>query len=102
MKKDILILLLFLDAGHLLACLSASQNRLFPLGETSQGLCMVEMRLYRTSFREKKKEAVEMNPAWGGEAYFKIYDQNYNQVYSELLDSIEVFLEHGYDSITNL
>lgn len=72
MKQTLIILFFTLTTNSLFACLSASQNRLFPLGQTSKGLCVVETHLYRTEFR-KDKEVMEMKPAWGGISYFKIY-----------------------------
>jgi hypothetical protein len=75
------------------ACLSASQNRLFPLGLVSNGLCVVEMHLERTHYSEKGKNTIEIKPAWSGIGYFKIYDTNYKEVYSEILDTIGLFVE---------
>lgn len=88
-----------MTTNSLFACLSASQNRLFPLGQTSKGLCVVETHLYRTEFRENDKEVIEMKPAWGGLSYFKIYDKNNKEVYSEIIDTIKLFQQHHYDSI---
>ncbi len=79
--------------------MSASQNRLFPLGQTSKGLCAVEAHLFRTELREKNNEGVEMKPAWHGISYFKIYDKNYKAIFSEILDTIKLFKQQHYDSI---
>jgi hypothetical protein len=99
MRQTLIILILTLTTNSLFACLSASQNRLFPLGQTAKGLCVVETHLYRTEFRERDKEVIEMKPAWGGISYFKIYDKNYKEIYSVTLDTIRLFEEHHYDSI---
>lgn len=99
MRQTLIILILTLTTNSLFACLSASQNRLFPLGQTAKGLCVVETHLYRTEFREKDKEVTEMKPAWGGICYFKIYDKNYNEIYSATIDTIKLFEQHHYDSI---
>jgi len=99
MRQTLIILLFTLTTNNLFACLSASQNRLFPLGQSSKGLCVVENHLYRTEFREKDKEVIEMQPAWGGISYFKIYDKNYKEIYSSILDTIRLFEQHHYDSI---
>src|SRR5690606_15971750 len=96
MRQTLIILFLTLTTNSLFACLSASQNRLFPLGQTAKGLCVVETHLYRTEFREKDKEVIEMKPAWGGISYFKIYDKNYKEVYSEIIDTIKLFQQHNY------
>jgi hypothetical protein len=93
MRQPLILLLLSLTSNSLFACLSASQNRLFPLGQTVKGLCVVETHLYRTEFREKYKKA------WGGISYFKIYDKNYKEIYSSILDTIRLFEQHYYDSI---
>lgn len=97
--RQTLILLFILTTNSLFACLSASQNRLFPLGQTSKGFCVVETHLNRTEFREKDKEVIEMKPAWAGISYFKIYDNNYKEIYSEVIDTIRLFEQHHYDSI---
>jgi hypothetical protein len=98
MKQTLIILILNLTTNSLFACLSASQNRLFPLGQTTKGLCAVETHLYRTEFREDKKGS-EIKTGWGGFSYFKIYDENYKEIYSATLDTIRLFEEHHYDSI---
>lgn len=85
--------------NSLWACLAASQNRLYPLGITKQGLCVVETRLYRTEFRGPGTNEVEMIPSWGGLSYFKIYDSKYNVIYTEILDTIHLFKQQFYDSI---
>ena len=99
MKQTFILLFFTLIANSLLACLSASQNRLFPLGQTSKGLCVVETHLYRTEFRVHGKEVNDVKPAWGGVSYLKIYDQNYTEIYSSILDSITLFEQDHYDSI---
>ncbi len=99
MKQTLIILFFTLTTNSLFACLSASQNRLFPLGQTSKGMCVVETHLHRTEFREIGKEVMEMKPAWGGISYFKIYDTNYKEIYSSILDTIRLFEQHHYDSI---
>ena len=102
MRYILIILSFFLISNNLFACLSASQNRLFPLGETSKGLCVVETHLHRTEFREKAKDVIEMKPAWAGISYFKIYDENYTEIHSEVIDSISLFEQVHYDSIINI
>lgn len=98
--KQILIILLFTLTTHsLFACLSASQSRIFPLGQTSKGLCVVETHLNRTELIEKGKFDPKMETAWVGKSYFKIYDTNYKEIYSSILDTIRLFAEHHYDSI---
>ena len=78
------------------ACLSASQNRLFPLGYCSKGLVVVETHLHRG---ERMTDGVKMHPVWGGVSYLKIYDSNYKVIRSEVLDTIKTFENEDYDSI---
>ncbi len=99
MKQALIVLLFSLTTNSLFACLSASQNRLFPLGQTTKGLCVVETHLYRTEFREKDKKVIDIKPAWRGISYFKIYDKNYKEIYAEIIDTIRLFEQHHYDSI---
>jgi hypothetical protein len=101
MRQTLIILFFTLTVNSLFACLSASQNRLFPLGQTSKGLCVAETHLYRTEFREKDKPVIELKAAWRGISYFKIYDSHYKEIYSEVIDSIKLFKQHDYDSIIN-
>mgnify|MGYP000148795988 CR=1 FL=1 len=101
MQKTITLLLFILTGNSLFACLSASQNRLFPLGKTSEGLCVVETHLNRTEYREKGKETIEIKPAWGGISFFKIYDKNNKEIYSTTIDTITLFEQVHYDSVIN-
>ena len=98
-KPLLTLILLAAQTNGLFACLAASQCRLFPLGQCSKGLVVVETHLYRTESRGKTKELIEMKPAWFGKSYFKIYDKNHKEVYSELIDTIKQFKQHQYDSI---
>jgi hypothetical protein len=45
---------------------------------------------------------MEMKPAWGGVAYFKIYDEDLHEVHTELIDTIQQFKQLYYDSIIKL
>lgn len=100
MRKLLLILIFLIKISSLFACLSASQNRLFPLGQTSKGLCVVETHLFRTEYYDNNKvEFDELKPAWGGISYFKIYNNDYAEVYAEIIDTIWLFEEYRYDSI---
>ena len=99
MRQTLFLLTLLLATNSLLACLSASQNRLFPLGQTTKGLCVVETQLGRSEYREKGKEVSGLIPAWRGISFFKIYDQNYKEIFSTVLDTIGLFKQQHYDSI---
>lgn len=101
MKQTLTTILFTLITNSVFGCLSATQNRIFPLGNTPKGFCVVETHFYRTEFLEPGKPIIEMKPAWGGISYFKIYDKNYKAVYSETIDTIKLFEELHYDSIIN-
>ena len=92
MKKICLIFCCILTTNSLIACLAASQNRIFPLGQTSGGLCAVETQLIRTAFSEKI-------PGWSGVSYFKKYDAHWNEVYSIALDSLGLFPQSDYEQV---
>jgi hypothetical protein len=101
MKQTFILLLFTLTTNSLSACLSASQNRLFPLGLSSKGLLVVETHLQRTEYYDKEKKTEKMEKAWFGKSFFKIYDNNYKEVYSAIIDTIKLFQEYRYDSIIN-
>ena len=93
--KYFYITILLLTSSNLFACLSASQNRLYPLGTTSKGLCVIETHLKRT---ELKSNDLKFIPGWAGLSYFKIYDKNYKAIYTEILDTFKLFNQVYYDS----
>lgn len=100
MRKLFILSISLMITSLSFACLSASQNRLFPLGHTTKGLCVVETHLFRTEYYDNNKvEFDELKPAWGGISFFKIYDNNYTEVYAEIIDKIWLFEEYQYDSI---
>jgi hypothetical protein len=111
MKQTLIILVFILTTKNLFVCSLASQYRLFPLGQTSKGLCVVETHLSRTEFieNENKNDTIndeeiefemELGTRWVGISYFKIYDVNHKEVYTEMLDTI-MFEENNYDSIVD-
>lgn len=99
MKNILIIIASLLITSESIACLFASQNRLFPLGKSDEGLCVVETHLTRSLFDEKENVTIEIKPAWSGLSYFNIYDKDYNLVFSEILDTIQIFEEKHFDSI---
>lgn len=86
--KTIIIFAILLLSNHIFACLGASQNRLFPLGMSKDGLCVLETRLFRT---EDPKSEPKLIPVWGGIAYLKIYNVNHQEVKSEIIDEFKIF-----------
>ncbi len=102
MKYIFILTILILSSNSLYACLSASQNRIYPLGTTKQGLCVVETRLTRTEFRGPGVNEIKMIPSWVGVSYFKIYDAKYKEIRCDILDTIKLFKEQFYDSIIGI
>lgn len=94
------LFLLILTTCDLAACLSASQRRIFPLGQTNQGLCVLEIHMSRSEFQDKPATETEVqrwNAGWNGISYFKIYDRQYNAVQTELIDTLAQFKETDYE-----
>lgn len=80
------------------ACLSASQNRIFPLGISSSNLFVIEFQLYRFELIDKVNEKPKIKTVWGGDCYFKVYDENYKEIHSELIEHLKSFKEENYIS----
>lgn len=98
--RHVLSILFIILANHaVFGCLSASQNRLFPLGVTSAGLCVFETRLTRTEYMDEGNRAYEMNPGWLGVSFYKIYDKNHKEVYAEALDTFKLFGQDQYAKV---
>ncbi len=99
MKQAFIILIIIVASNDLYACLSASQNRIFPLGETAAGLCVFETRLSRTEYIDDGNRVYEMIPGWIGVSFYKIYDKNHNEIYAEVLDTFKLFGEDQYAKV---
>lgn len=102
MRTLLIILICLLTSDYTYACLTASQNRLFPIGICSKGLIVVETHLERTVYVDKKKKIETWGPGWLGKSFLKIYDANYKVVSSVLLDNIKLFEQAAYDRIIGL
>lgn len=98
-KTALILLIILLNTSSTFACLSATQNRMFPIGMTGKGLLVVETHLQRTEYVNVDIRTEKMEPAWRGVAYFKLYDNNFNSLRIELLDTIKLFEQLYYDSI---
>lgn len=83
-------------------CFSASQNRIFPIGENKSGLCVLEVQMSRTEYEIDNSNSRWENMGWFGISYYKIYDSNYNVLYSLEIDTIKLFPQNEYDSIINV
>lgn len=87
---------------HLLACNFAVQNRIFPLGMTSTGIVVVEVRLDRGSPEIEltgNRSTIYDESAWSGRSYLKVYDQNQREISAEIIDSNLNISQLAYDSI---
>jgi len=84
------------------ACLSASQNRLFPLGTFDNEVAFLEIRLERS---ERIKNKVEMIPIWRATTFITTYSES-REITGRILfektnffenDSISIYLRHFYN-----
>ena len=103
LKVKTLIKYIFLFTSVLLsndvnACLSASQNRIFPLGISSSNLFVVEFQLHRSELIDNVNEKSKIEAVWGGDCYFKVYDENYKEIHSELIEHLKSLNEQNYIS----
>lgn len=97
--KKVLVLTIVFISYNSFACLSASQNRLFPIGMTSKGLCVLETRLFRTELSGENKtlyDEVKLIPGWGGITYLKFYNAKREELESQIIDQFPVFDEKFY------
>lgn len=92
MKYTVIIVIYLISVLPSYACLSASQNRIFPIGTCPSGLVVVELQLQRSEYYDKVNKTESMDPGWSGKSFFKIYDDNYKVVHEELIQEIEMFL----------
>lgn len=99
MRHVLTILFIILVNHAVFGCLSASQNRLFPVGVTSAGLCVFETRLTRTEYMDEGNRAYEMIPGWRGVSFYKIYDENHKEIYAEVLDTFKLFGQDQYAKV---
>ncbi len=78
MRFLIFILLFTLTINKSTACLSADQNRMFPIGISPKGLVVVEIHLYRGDSTDGNTE--RLHPMWGGLSYLNTYNKNYKLI----------------------
>lgn len=86
--KKFVILLFFssLFSFHVVACLHASQNRLFPIGLCADGLVVLELHSVRGE-NVMPGSGHELIGEWGARTFLNIYAKNRKLKYSEILDS---------------
>jgi hypothetical protein len=87
MKYLALLLCLVLVQSHAMACLSAHQNRMFPIGVYSQGLVVLEVHLERDDSGGDEGPDTD-NPLWYAQVYCNTY-HHYALQLSDTLGSIE-------------
>ena len=93
MKKHILLIITLVYSLHSLACLSAHQNRIFPIGISSQGLMVLEVHLDRSDDVESEDgRDVIGNPTWYGKVYCNTY-KDYELQHSDTLGILKDFKE---------
>jgi hypothetical protein len=102
MKFCLFLFILTACSYNVFACLSASQNRIFPLGVTNDGLCVVETHMNRTHYRDSTIKADDWEAGWVGFSYFKIYDSNYKVIESKCIDTFRLFKGELHDSLLQL
>ncbi|MFL5729261.1 MAG: hypothetical protein ACJ75J_07215 [Cytophagaceae bacterium] len=86
-----ILILLHFQTG--MACMSAHQDRLFPVGICAEGLVVVEVHMQRYDKPDKEDR---LDPAWHILSYLNLYDKNHKILKSEILDTINV-LESLYN-----
>ncbi|MEN8140667.1 MAG: hypothetical protein ABFR97_05520 [Thermodesulfobacteriota bacterium] len=72
------LLLIYNDA---FCCLAASQNRLFPVGKSSQGFMFLETKLSRFGS--------EIHEKWRGTAYLAVYNKKRESLHKQLIGNVE-------------
>jgi hypothetical protein len=88
--KVFLMLLLVSITNFAFGCLSASQNRVFPIGTIGNKVIVAEFRLSRS-------DGVELSePRWRGVNYIKAYDANMMELSSIIVDSLGFFNDSLY------
>ncbi|MBS1611665.1 MAG: hypothetical protein JST49_02490 [Bacteroidetes bacterium] len=87
MKYMVLLLGMLLLHVQAWACLSAHQNRMFPIGMYSQGLVVLEVHLQRDDSGGEEGADTD-NPTWFAQLYCNTYS-NYALQNSDTLGSIE-------------
>ena len=63
------LLLLLIQSELLSACLSADQNRIFPIGQSSKGWHVLEI--------QQSRNDADFKPIWQCVAYHKIYNEKH-------------------------
>ena len=67
--KYLISFLIVINSIDISACLSASQNRIFPLGVSTEGLLVVEFHLFRSESINKNNNKSKLEVVWGGAFY---------------------------------
>ncbi len=93
MKKNLILLFSIVYFIQASACLSAHQNRIFPIGVSAKGLLVLEVHLDRSDDVESEDgRDVIGNPTWYGKVYCNTY-KNYELQQSDTLGILKDFKE---------
>jgi hypothetical protein len=90
MIRLVLILALISQSSALNACLHADQNRIFPIGQSSKGMHVLELQQAR--FDE------DFKPIWSCIAYHNIYNRKHEIIHSDSI-GMYVFPEFEHNKI---
>ncbi len=93
------ILLFIITANNSSACLSADQNRMFPISISPKGLVVVEIHMHRDQSKDETTE--RLFPVWHGLSYLNMYDKNHKLIESRLIDTLKSFPETTYVNVIN-
>lgn len=89
-----LLSLIVISSMSASACLSAHQNRIFPVGISTKGLLVLEVHLNRGDNAESEDGTDELGePIWYGKVYCNLYKE-YQLQQSDTLGILKDFKEH--------
>lgn len=87
-----LLSLILISSMSASGCLSAHQNRIFPIGISSKGLVVLEVHLERSDDEDGGAAPDELDPVWYGKVYCNTY-KDYELQHSDTLGVLKDFKE---------
>lgn len=91
MNRTLLLLFLLLQIVPISACLSADQNRIFPIGKSSKGWHVLEIHQARND--------KDFKPIWNCVAYHKIYNETQELKHADSIETVGFFPEGNYITV---
>lgn len=88
MTRITFLLLLLIQSELLIACLSADQNRIFPIGQSSKGWHVLEI--------QQSRNDADFKPIWQCVAYHKIYNEKHEVKQADSIQTMGYFPEGNY------